>query len=464
MLKAFKTFWNYLKTALSVNEWVLVITSLILSAGIASSVLWFPTEKEETSLILITPTIIKNKQGRTVQPFHTVYYIAYEKNRSEEEKGEVQAILSEEVSLLHKLSDPNYDFYLDDAHPENGEITNLKKINESLGTDTWLEIHPYLYDLLTLAKEVTLNDVSAQLPKTFNMFMGRISDFWLAYLDADALNSIYYQEVDPAYLPLNETYLNSRQAFLPVSNDDIENTLLLDQREGKFYVKFNSLKGANPGQLTISLGAIAKGYANEVIEKKLLEKGLTHGFIYGGSSSITYLGNRLNNDPWMRNFVYNVQNDFAFGYNRPGALDISNSGAYEGFFIKVGEEYYLRHHIIDPLTGYPSQNQWEVTLFSSSLKGGILDALSTSFMILSREDGLTLRQKYLDEGEDLEVVWTHPTFSFTTRAYTGVNPSTNEEVTYYPVVAKIEKVDVYYTKKITPYLQKYSNINYFQVS
>ena len=72
---------------------------------------------------------------------------------------------------------------------------------------------------------------------------------------------------------------------------------------------------------------------------------------------------------------------------------ISTSGSYERYFEEQGVTY---HHILDPETGYPVENELiSVTVVSKS--GAISDALSTSCFVLGIENGAKLAKEYDSE-------------------------------------------------------------------
>ena len=78
-----------------------------------------------------------------------------------------------------------------------------------------------------------------------------------------------------------------------------------------------------------------------------------------------------------------------------GVLSLRNqaaitSGGYERYFEKNGKKY---HHIIDPKTGYPSENGLSsVTIVSKD--GTLADGLSTSLFIMGRKKATTYWKKH----------------------------------------------------------------------
>jgi hypothetical protein len=84
---------------------------------------------------------------------------------------------------------------------------------------------------------------------------------------------------------------------------------------------------------------------------------------------------------------------------------LSTSGAYTGVHIPVGNQTILRHHILNPRTGYPTTQAVEINVISKTFSAGGLDALSTAFMSMSFLEANQIRQQLIALGYDLEIGW-----------------------------------------------------------
>ena len=71
----------------------------------------------------------------------------------------------------------------------------------------------------------------------------------------------------------------------------------------------------------------------------------------------------------------------------------------------LGSTRVLRHHIIDPQTGYPSTQAIELNVISSSYPAGRLDALSTALMTMDKPTAMQYRDDIIRLGYDLEIAW-----------------------------------------------------------
>ncbi|RLA04988.1 MAG: FAD:protein FMN transferase, partial [Gammaproteobacteria bacterium] len=64
---------------------------------------------------------------------------------------------------------------------------------------------------------------------------------------------------------------------------------------------------------------------------------------------------------------------------------VFSSGDYRRNFTKNGKSY---HHIIDPRTGYPSENARAITVVHS--KGSVADAAATALMVANEDQWLDI--------------------------------------------------------------------------
>ena len=136
----------------------------------------------------------------------------------------------------------------------------------------------------------------------------------------------------------------------------------------------------------IDLGGIAKGYIADRLKEYLISEGIEHALIDLGGNMLT-LGGRYDGTA----FRIGIQRPFAETGTVMAAVSVRDksvvsSGDYERYFEKDGVVY---HHILDPDTGYPVQNDLDqVTIISDESVDG--DALSTTCFTLGLEEGMKL--------------------------------------------------------------------------
>ena len=141
----------------------------------------------------------------------------------------------------------------------------------------------------------------------------------------------------------------------------------------------------NP-KAALDLGGIAKGYIADRLQDFLTEKGVTGAVINLGGNVLT-VGEKPDGGFWK----IAIQKPFAEKGETLDAVSLKQgsvvtSGVYERYFYKDG---ILYHHLLDPSTGYPVENDlYAVTILSKHSVDG--DALSTICFVLGYEKGAEL--------------------------------------------------------------------------
>lgn len=139
-------------------------------------------------------------------------------------------------------------------------------------------------------------------------------------------------------------------------------------------------------QTLIDLGAIAKGYIADRLKDFLVENGVTSAIIDLGGN-VLCIGDKPDGSP----FRIGIQKPFDPQGTPMLVVPVSDrsvvtSGIYERYFEEDGKLY---HHILDPATGYPCENNLlSVTILSEHSVDG--DALSTACFSLGLEEGTDL--------------------------------------------------------------------------
>lgn len=150
-------------------------------------------------------------------------------------------------------------------------------------------------------------------------------------------------------------------------------------------LKDNHLTFAKDG-MGIDLGAIAKGYIADRVKEYLLDNGV-HSAMINLGGNVLCVGEKPDGTP----FHVGIQKPFADRNETVAIMDISDlsvvsSGIYERYFTEGGKLY---HHILNPATGYPYENELiSVTIISKRSTDG--DGLSTTCFALGLKKGLEL--------------------------------------------------------------------------
>ena len=138
--------------------------------------------------------------------------------------------------------------------------------------------------------------------------------------------------------------------------------------------------------MILDLGAVSKGYIADRIKEYLVEEGVKSALIDLGGN-VLCIGNRPDGTP----FQIGIRQPFADTVSAVTALSVTDqsvvtSGIYERCFTKDG---ILYHHLLDPDTGYPCENELaSVTIISDHSVDG--DALSTCCFLMGTQKGMEL--------------------------------------------------------------------------
>lgn len=151
--------------------------------------------------------------------------------------------------------------------------------------------------------------------------------------------------------------------------------------------------------MEIDLGAIAKGYIADIIKIILSQHHIHQAIINLGGNVLT-----IGNSPITDDGCWHIglRKPFSINNELVGVIKVNNksvvtSGIYERFFI---QNDHLYHHIFNPTTGYPLDNELEsVTIISNtSLEG---DMYSTILYGL----GISRSKKYLQQHHGLSAIF-----------------------------------------------------------
>ncbi|AKL94140.1 thiamine biosynthesis lipoprotein ApbE [Clostridium aceticum] len=195
----------------------------------------------------------------------------------------------------------------------------------------------------------------------FNIGLGRLIDLWGISIESTA---------NPTTRPPSEEEIQAAKSHIDLQQLEIKN--------GEVFVK--------DADMRVDLGGIAKGYAVDEAAKTLREAGIESGFVNLGGD-IYVLGPKPDGSLWKMG----VQNPEVGSTNVIIKIELANrsivsSGDYQRYFIdeETNQRY---HHILDPKTGYPTDNELtSVTIISNSAIEG--DVWSTAVFIMGLEKGL----------------------------------------------------------------------------
>jgi len=257
-----------------------------------------------------------------------------------------------------------YDIY----HDYEG-INNIKTINDQAGIAP-VKVDQRIIDLLEFSKEAY-----AMTDGKVNIAFGCVLKIWHKYREEGINNP------EKAKLPPMEL-LQEASGHTDISE------MIIDKKKSTIFLK-------DP-EMSLDVGAIAKGYATEQVSRIAVKNGFTSGLLSVGGN-VRAIGTKGNGESWnvgIQNPI-NKDGEYIDQVNLKNA-SLVTSGVYERFYT-VGRKNY--HHIIDPNTLYPSEYFLSVTIYCRD--SGMADALSTSVFNMPYEEGRALIEKL----PDTEALW-----------------------------------------------------------
>ncbi len=286
--------------------------------------------------------------------------VGFAKNK--QEFTEYSQIIYDNLKEYHEL----YDIY------NNYEgINNLKTINDNAGIKP-VKVDKRIIDLLKFSKEL--------YEKTYgktNIAFGAVLEIWHEYRTQGI------EDPANAALPSEEELKN---ASLHTNIEDI----VIDEEDSTVFLR-------DP-EMSLDVGAIAKGYATEQVSKIVRKSGMNSGLLSVGGNIRAINNNVITNGPWN----VGIQNpDGSTGQSVLEVVKLDDkslvtSGDYERYYTVDGEKY---NHIINPDTLYPSKYFTAVSIICKD--SGMADALSTAIFCMPYEEGLEL----INSIPETEAMW-----------------------------------------------------------
>ena len=151
-----------------------------------------------------------------------------------------------------------------------------------------------------------------------------------------------------------------------------------------------------PQGMEADLGAVAKGYAGDVLAGQLEQAGVTSALLDLGQSTILAVGDKPDGSPW-RIGVQDPAGESYLGVITLSGQAMGTSGGYQRYFEEDGVRYW---HILDPDTAAPARSGVaSVTVVGD--KGLVCDGLSTALFVLGVDDGIQLWRGHPELGIEI---------------------------------------------------------------
>lgn len=285
-----------------------------------------------------------------------------------ESKEAFDAIANEVLEQLHEYH-RLYTVY----HRFEG-LENLCTINELVdGQHRTVKVDERIIDLLLYAKQM-----HALTDGRVNIAMGSVLSIWHEY------RTVGMDDPVSATLPP----MDKLQAA--AEHTDINN-LVIDEQ--------NCTVTITDPQMKLDVGAIAKGYAVEMIAQSLEAKGIT-GYVLNVGGNVRTVGTKADGTPWTVGLENPLDDgeDYLYYLGLEGQTLVT-SGSYQRYYLVNGKRY---HHIIHPDTLMPAEGFVSVSVLTKH--SGMADSLSTALFCMSLEEGMALVATL----PDTEVLWVLP--------------------------------------------------------
>ncbi len=281
---------------------------------------------------------------------------------TKEEFGGYSQMIYDELKKYHELYDiyNNYD-----------GVNNIKTINDNAGI-TPVKVDKKIIDLLLFGKEAYTNTDGK-----VNIAMGAVLRVWHKYREEGS------EDPTIAKLPPMDVLQEKN------THTDI-NKLMIDEENSTVYL--------DDPEMSLDVGAIAKGYATEQVSHYAYEHGFKNGMISVGGNVRT-IGEKVGKE---KSWNVGIQNpDSESDEKNLYILNLKDkslvtSGDYERYYTVDGVKY---HHIIDPNTLMPANYFTAVSIITKD--SGFADELSTAIFNMPFEEGLS----FIENTPDTEALW-----------------------------------------------------------
>jgi len=352
--------WNYLVALLLILAVVTgTLSSLILKAAQRPLESWLKHSSHILLAVFLLPLMLfsfscapadqkpKKQEALFTQYLDTVSRLLVYTD-DEEQFEEWHDILEQ------RLQEFDQKFNIFDA--DSGEVNSLKDLNEQAG------IAPVALDEETM-NLLQLGIDAAELTKgRVNIMLGAVTSLW------HEARQYSLAHPDHARIPADDLLKEA------AAHCDI-NDLLLDHAAGTAYIK-------DP-QASVDVGAIAKGYALDLLIQDLKQAGAENFLLDLGGNIYAGGQNNFKNSKWKVG-VKNPDPEQENGIIEVLSVQdmtVTTSGSYERTYNYEGVAY---HHIIDPLTLCPGNIYSSVTVISPD--GSLGDTLSTALFLTPADE------------------------------------------------------------------------------
>ncbi|VAX12147.1 FAD:protein FMN transferase [hydrothermal vent metagenome] len=220
----------------------------------------------------------------------------------------------------------------------------MVRTNTQLATGHWFTADPAVLPLIK--KGIELSRITNNL---FNPAIGKLIALWGFHQD------------DAPKGP-------------PPAKKDIEKLLARHPRMSDIEINGQRMRSRNPA-VQLDFGAMAKGYAVDLIIDYLRKQGV-HNAIINAGGDLKVIGSH-GDRPWRIGIRHpRKKGEVLAALDAHDGESVFTSGDYERYYIYKGQRY---DHIIDPRSGYPADQSTSVTVILNNAAAA--DAAATALFV-----------------------------------------------------------------------------------
>ena len=251
-----------------------------------------------------------------------------------------------------------------DIYNDYEGVNNIKTINDKAGIEP-VKVRSEIIGLLKEAKRLY-----AETGGRVNIAMGSVLRVWHDYREAGL--------ADPELAEL-PSYDRLQEAGRHTDLDKV----IIDEHTGTVYIE--------DALLRLDVGAIAKGYACQLVKQELTDAGF-ESFVISAGGNVCTAGEPA--EEGQTAWLVGIQNpDTQAAAEIVDTLEVRDksvvtAGGYQRYYTVNGERY---HHIIDKDTYMPANYYESVTVIGDD--SGVADFLSTTLFLMPLDEGKALAKE-----------------------------------------------------------------------
>lgn len=189
----------------------------------------------------------------------------------------------------------------------------------------------------------------------------------------------YYNPAIGKLINLWQFHKYQDENIRPPDSKQIQALINSNPRLTDLHINQQNILHTDNQEVSLNFGAFAKGYAITLSIQRLQTLNI-HNAVINAGGDLSVIGQH-GDRPWNIGIRDPRQNSILASVEVQNNESVFTSGDYERFYIYQGKRY---HHILDPRTGYPTQDAQSVTVIHQN--AGRADAAATALFVAGSKD------------------------------------------------------------------------------